>query len=126
MKKLILTLLITLSSLVSFSQESLFGRAYEFHLGEITYDDEIRWIQKPTFVDILIQFNDREVIVFSEEHQVYQIIKEMGRKDDTVMWKALDKRGSTCWLFLTTLDEADAALTIRYSDYAWMYICREQ
>ena len=126
MKKLILTLLITLTSLVSFSQESLIGRAYQFYLGEITYEDEIKWVRTPTSVDIIVQFNDHEIIVYREEHQVYQIIKEMGRKEDTVMWKAMDKKGSYCWVFSTTLTETDIALTIRYSDYAWMYICREK
>lgn len=125
MKKLLLTLLITLTSLVSFAQEPLFGRAYEFHLGEVI-TDEIYWIQKPKSIDILIQLNDHEIIIYSEEHQVYQIVKEMGHKDDTTMWKAIDKRGNYCWVFLTTLDDISAALTIRYSDYAWMYICREQ
>jgi len=123
MKKLILTLLITLTSLVSFSQESLMGRAYQFYLGEVTYEDEIAWVKGPSAVDILVQFNDHEIIIYSEGHQVYQIIKEMGRQDETVMWKAMDKKGSYCWVFLTTLDETDVALTIRYSDYAWMYIC---
>jgi hypothetical protein len=125
MKKLILTLLITLTSLVSFAQEPLFGRAYEFHLGEVI-TDEIHWIQKPTPVDIVVQLNDGEIIIYSEEHQVYQIVTEMGRKGDTVMWKAIDKRGNYCWIFLTILDDISAALTIRYNDYAWMYICREQ
>jgi hypothetical protein len=125
MKKLILTLLITLSSLVSFAQEPLFGRAYEFHLGEVI-TDEIHWIQKPKPVDIVVQLNDHEIIIYSEEHQVYQIVTEMGRKGDTVMWKAIDKRGNYCWIFLTVLDDISAALTIRYDDYAWMYICREQ
>ncbi len=126
MKKQILTLLITLTSLVSFAQEPLIGRAYQFYLGEITYNDEIEWVRKPTSVDIIVQFNDHEIIIYSEGHQVYQIVTEMGRKDDTVMWKAMDKKGSYCWVFLTTLDEANIALTIRYNDYAWMYICREK
>ena len=126
MKKLILTLLITLSSLVSFTQESLMGRAYQFYLGEINYEDEIEWVKGPSAVDILVQFNDHEIIIYSEEHQVYQIVTEMGRKGDTVMWKAIDKRGNYCWVFLTVLDDISAALTIRYNDYAWMYICREQ
>ena len=125
MKKLLLTLLITLTSLVSFAQEPLFGRAYEFHLGEVI-TDEIHWIQKPKPVDIIVQLNDHEIIIYSEEHQVYQIVTEMGRKGDTVMWKAIDKRGNYCWIFLTVLDDISAALTIRYDDYAWMYICREQ
>ena len=84
MKKLILTLLITLTSLVTFSQESLMGRAYQFYLGEVTYEDEIAWVKGPSAVDILVQFNDHEIIIYSEGHQVYQIIKEMGRQDETV------------------------------------------
>ena len=96
MKKLILTLLITLSSLVTFAQEPLFGRAYEFHFGKVSYSDEIEWVRKPTPVDIMVQFNKGELIIFSEEHQVYQITKEMGRRDGTIMWEATDKRGVVC------------------------------
>ena len=128
MKKLILTLLITLTSLVSFAQEPLFGKAYEFHFGRVSYNDEIEWVRKPTPVDIMVQFNDGEIIIFSEEHQVYQIIKEMGRKDETIMWEAVDKRGIICWIFVTIAEDyyrGQLAVTIRYSDYAWMYICRE-
>ena len=128
MKKLILTLLITLSSLVSFAQEPLFGRAYEFHLGEVI-TDEIHWIQKPKPVDIVVQLNDHEIIIYSEEHQVYQITKEMGRRDETIMWEATDKRGIVCWIFVTMAEDyyqGQLAVTIRYSDYAWMYICKEQ
>ena len=125
MKKLFLTLCATLSILVAVAQEPITGRAFQFHLGEIV-NDEIHWTYEPRTVDILVQFNEGEIIVFSEEHQVYQIITEMGRKDGTVMWKGLDKRGSYCWLFMTDLDyNENVALTIRYSDYAWMYICRE-
>ena len=47
----------------------------------------------------------------------------MGHKDDTDMWSATDKRGNNCWLFITELDNSNIALTIRYNDYAWMYIC---
>jgi len=129
MKKLILTLLITLSSLVSFAQEPLIGRAYEFHFGRISYSDEIEWVRTPTSVDIIVQFNKGELIIYSEEHQVYQITKEMGRKDETIMWEATDKRGNTCWIFVTIAEDyyrGQIAITIRYSDYAWMYICREQ
>jgi len=128
MKKLILTLLITLSSLVTFAQEPLFGRAYEFHFGKISYSDEIEWVRKPTPVDIIVQFNKGEIIIFSEEHQVYQITKEMGRRDETIMWEATDKRGIVCWIFVTIAEDyyqGQLAVTIRYSDYAWMYICRE-
>jgi hypothetical protein len=127
MKKLLLTLLITLSSLVSFTQ-SLYGRAYEFHLGIVDINDEIQWIEKPSSVDILIQVNNREMIIYSEEHQVYQIIATMGSVDGTTMYKAIDKKGNNCWLFTTLIEDYyqdEIAVTIRYSDYAWTYVCVE-
>jgi len=128
MKKLLLTLLIILSSLVSFTQ-SLYGRAYEFHLGIVDINDEIQWIEKPSSVDILIQVNNREMIIYSEEHQVYQIIATMGSVDGTTMYKAIDKKGNNCWLFTTLIEDYyqdEIAVTIRYSDYAWTYVCKEQ
>jgi hypothetical protein len=125
MKKLLLTLLIILSSLVSFSQEYVIGRAYQFHFGRII-NDHIQWVKEYTPVDILIQFNEYEVIIYSENHQVYQIEGKMGEKDDTEMWSAIDKKGDNCWLFITLLDDSNIAVTIRYRDYAWMYICGGQ
>jgi len=125
MKKLLLTLLIILSSLVSFSQEYVIGRAYQFHFGRII-NDHIQWVKEYTPVDILIQFNEYEVIIYSENHQVYQIEGKMGEKDDTEMWSAIDKKGDNCWLFITILDDSNVAVTIRYRDYAWMYICGGQ
>jgi len=127
MKKLLLTLLITLSSLVSFTQ-SLYGRTYEFHLGIVDINDEIQWIEKPSSVNILIQVNNREMIIYSEEHQVYQIIATMGSVDGTTMYKAIDKKGNNCWLFTTLIEDYyqdEIAVTIRYSDYAWTYVCVE-
>ena len=128
MKKLLLTLLITLSSLVSFSQSSLYGRAYKFQLGAIDMNDEIQWIGEPSPVDILVQVNKGEMIIYSEEHQVYQILGIMGSDDGTTMYKAMDKKGNYCYLFTTIIEDYyqdQIALTVRYSDYAWMYICVE-
>jgi len=127
MKKLLLTLLITLTSLVSFTQESLYGRAYEFQLGIVDKNDDIQWIGKPTPVDILVQVNRGEIIIYSEEHQVYQILMTLGREDETTMYKAMDKKGNICWLFTTTLEDYyqnQIAVTVRYSDYAWLYVCK--
>jgi hypothetical protein len=128
MKKLLLTLLITLTSLVSFTQ-SLYGRAYKFQLGAIDMNDEIQWIGEPSYVDIIVQVNHHEMIIYSEEHQVYQILTTMGSDNGTTMYKALDKKGNYCYLFLTLIEDYyqnQVAVTIRYSDYAWMYICKEQ
>jgi hypothetical protein len=128
MKKLLLTLLITLTSLVSFSQSSLFGRAYQFQFGVVDINDEIQWRGEPAPVDIIVQINRGEMIIYTEEHQVYQILEAIGDRNGTTMYKALDKKGNNCYLFLTTLEDYyqnQIVVTIRYSDYAWLYLCVE-
>ena len=128
MKGIITAVLLLLATLTTQGQ-SLYATASQFQLGEINQvTDEIDWIGLPTPVDILVQINYGELIVYSEEHQVYQIVERMGHHKDTTMYKAKDKKGNNCWLFITTVVEGridQVVLTIRYNDYAWLYLCTE-
>ena len=131
MHKLILTLGILLQSVVTLlGQSSLYGRASLFQLGEVDqYTDEIDWIGEPSPVDIIVQVNKGELIIYSEEHQVYQITQRVSHQDNTTMYKVTDKKGIRCLLFITTLEDYDnrdqVVISIRYSDYAWLYLCTE-
>ena len=131
MHKLILTLGILIQSVVTLlGQSSLYGRASLFQLGEVNqYTDEIDWIGEPSPVDIIVQVNKGELIIYSEEHQVYQITQRVNHRDNTTMYKVTDKKGIRCLLFITTLEDYDnrdqVVISIRYSDYAWLYLCTE-
>jgi hypothetical protein len=133
MHKLILTLGILIQSVVTLlGQSSLYGRASLFQLGEVNqYTNKIEWIGEPSPVDILVQVNKGELIVHSEEHQVYQIIQRMGHQDNTTMYRATDKRGIKCLVYITAIDREygsisnEIVVSVQYSDYAWMYLCTE-
>ena len=131
MHKLILTLGILIQSVVTLlGQSSLYGRASLFQLGEVNqYTDEIDWIGEPSPVDIIVQVNKGELIIYSEEHQVYQITQRVNHRDNTTMYKVTDKKGIRCLLFITTLEDYNnrdqVVISIRYSDYAWLYLCTE-
>jgi hypothetical protein len=124
MKKLILTLIVTLSSLGLFSQSTLMSRAYHSFYGEIV-DTRIEWIRDQPYIDILVDFGTDAITVFSEERQVYRIIRETGSWEGTVVWKAMDNYNRFCFLYVTDLDPKTVSLTIRYDEYAWAYICRK-
>jgi hypothetical protein len=131
-KSILTAILITASLLLANAQKgtpTLYGTATLFQLGEVNQvTEEIDWIGIPSQVEILVQVNYGELIIYSEEHQVYQITQRMGHHKDTTMYKAKDKKGNTCWLFITTIQEGDKdqiVITIRYTDYAWLYLCTE-
>lgn len=135
MHKLILTLGILIQSVTTLlGQSSLYGRAYLFQLGEVNqYTNKIQWIGEPSPVDILVQVNKGELIIHSEEHQVYQITQRVGNQDNTTMYRATDKRGIKCLVYITAIDNKEYSDSIRdeivvsvqYSDYSWMYLCTE-
>ena len=133
MHKLILTLGILVQSVTTLlGQSSLYGRAYLFQLGEVNqYTNKIEWMGEPSQVDILVQVNKGELIIHSEEHQVYQITQRMGQQDNTTMYRATDKRGIKCLVYITAIDKEygsisnEIVVSVQYSDYAWMYLCTE-
>ena len=130
MKGIITAALVLLAALTTQGQ-SLYATAHSFQLGVIDQvSDNIEWIGDMKPVEILVQVNYGELIIYSEEHQVYQIIQQLGSNNGTTMYKAKDKKGNNCWVFITTIDddyygEEEIAVTLRYSDYAWMYLCTE-
>ena len=134
MHKLILTLGILIQSVTTLlGQSSLYGRAYLFQLGEVNQrTNKIEWIGEPSPVDILIQVNKGELIIHSEEHQVYQIHQRVGSQDNTTMYRAIDKRGINCLVYITAIDKKEYSsirdeivVSVQYSDYSWMYLCTE-
>lgn len=135
MHKLILTLGVLIQSIVTLlgqSSSPLYSRALQFQLGEVNqYTDEVDWIGEPQPVNILVQINKGELIIYSEQHQVYQITQRINQLDNTTMYTATDKKGITCLLFFTSILSQDyysrqMVVTIRYSDYAWLYLCTEE
>ena len=125
MKKLILATLLTLTSLLSFSQDVGFARAEEFYIGYRDPNGEIVWNGSPNSVDILIKLENDKVTIFSKEVQVYRVVKKLNSEDDYASYRMIDSNGLNCNFHMGPSEtEGYLFMAIEYNDYAWMYLTK--
>ena len=73
MKKIFLSVLLTLCSLIIFSQP-VFYKAYDISFGTREDNDSaIEWIVKNKEVQILIAYEDDKIKVYANETQIYRL-----------------------------------------------------
>jgi|688.fasta_scaffold331538_2 hypothetical protein len=122
MRKFLLSLLLTLITITSFSQLTLFGNAY---LLFTAYNDgtELIWNKYPIKCDILVQIQDQKLTIYSNETQVYRIITLNYREEDMSQYLAVNDNGIKCYVYLGRYGESgDIGVTIEFSDLAWLYV----
>jgi hypothetical protein len=123
MKKFILSLVLVLSTLLSFSQEVGFAKAVELYTGYRDTNQEIVWNGSPTPVDILIKLEDDKVTIFSQEQQVYRVVVKLRDEEFYVSYRMLDLKGQNCNLHMGPSEtQGYIFIAIEYNDYAWMYL----
>ena len=123
MKKFILSLVLVLSTLLSFSQEVGFAKAVELYTGYRDTNNEIVWNGSPTSVDILIKLEDDKVTIFSQELQVYRVVVKTSDEDSYVAYRMLDLNGQNCNFHMGPSEtQGYIFIAIEYNDYAWMYL----
>jgi hypothetical protein len=119
MKKILIFLFLLLSNLV-YSQNPLFARAYQFSVGYKNENNETVWQGKPTECNILIRFDDNELIIYSKEIQKYHMINKVDSKDGTTLYLMSDIKGLTCNYYLGKTKDSVFVL-IEYLDISWVY-----
>jgi hypothetical protein len=125
MKKLILSTLLVLTSLLAFSQEITFGRASELYTGYRDTDQQIVWNGSPSTVDILIKLEDDKVTIFSKELQIYRVVKKLTEEESYVSYRMLDSKGGNCNFHMGPSETLGYIfIAIEYNDYAWMYLTK--
>ena len=125
MKKFILSILLFLSTLLSFSQEVGFARATEFYIGRRDVNQEIIWNGTPSVVDILIKLEDDKVTIFSKEVQVYRVVAKIRDEESIITYRMLDLNGINCNFHMGPSEtQGKIFIAIEYSDYAWMYLTK--
>ena len=123
MKKFILSLVLVLSTLLSFSQEVGFAKAVELYTGYRDTNNEIVWNGSPTSVDILIKLEDDKVTIFSQQTQVYRVVTKLSDKDSYITYRMLDSQGGNCNFHMGPSEtQGYIFIAIEYNDYAWMYL----
>ena len=125
MNKFLFLLTLIFSTMVSFSQETFFGRAYLLYTAE-SDGAELVWNDEPIKCDILVQIEDQKVTIYSKETQTYRIIslKENGEKISQYL--AINGNGIKCYLYIGKYGKSnDIGVTIEFSDLGWTYVVTE-
>jgi hypothetical protein len=125
MKKLFLLTFFLLSTIILFSQDALFGRAYLFYTG-VSDGTDIVWNEYPTKCDILVQIEDQKLTIYSETLQTYRIINLKENGERIAKYLAVNSDGIKCYLYVGQYGESDdIGVTIEFSDLAWTYVVSE-
>jgi hypothetical protein len=128
MKKLLLTFVLVLSTLISFGQDKPFYmRADTFQLGSKNSSGDIVWDESTIkSCDILIKLEEKEAVIYSSVKQVYHVISYDGKEDNISRWYCSDDKGRTCNIYLSSIKNQPGKMgfIVEFSDYLWSYICK--
>ena len=89
----------------------------------------LRW-SAPVNVDILITIDDanNRIKIFSDEEQVYDIIKAHGKSlnrkgEEEHKWECINDKGIRCYVYVIK-SQAGSELSVEFSDLNWKYKVR--
>ena len=128
MKKFILSTLLVISTLLTFSQDIAFARAHQFTIGKRDFStNQIVWNGTPTSCDILIKLEDNKVTIYSNQKQEYRVVTKLTETEDGVQYRMLDANGTSCNLYMGPIESSSLIfIAIEYNDYSWMYYCVDE
>ena len=128
MKKLLLTLALLLTTILTFGQSVQYLRAKSFQLGYKMENSEIEWDKSSlTDCDILIKLEESEFTIHSKTPQKYQVISFDGKmKNGASRWYCSNSEGKTCNVYLMPPagESTYPSLVIEFSDLVWFYVCK--
>lgn len=125
MKKFILTFLVMITSLVTFSQDIKFARANSVLLGSKNTNSEVTWSEAQD-CDLLVKIEQSKVTIYSDKIQEYRVINTMEQQDDYAKWLMSDSRGVNCWFYMGVTEDGQYFVGIEYNDYVWFYLITPQ
>ena len=123
MKKFILSLVLALSTLLSFSQDLEYARAKTFNIGYRDFStNEIVWNGTTSDCDILIKLTDSKVTIFSKSQQDYYVVGKLSEQDNVAQYRMQDSSGNSCNFYMGPTEvQGVLFIIVEYNDYAWMY-----
>jgi len=128
MKKFILSVLLVISTLLTFSQDIAFARAHQFTIGKRDFStNELVWNGTPTSCDILIKLEGSKVTIYSNQKQEYRVVTKLAETEDGVQYRMLDANGISCNFYMGPIANITSIfIAIEYNDYSWMYYCTDE
>lgn len=128
MKKFILSVLLVISTLLTFSQDIAFARAHQFTFGKRDFStNEIVWNGTPNTCDILIKLEQTKVTIYSNQIQEYRVVTKLAETKDGVQYRMLDANGTNCNFYMGPIANSSSIfIAVEYNDYSWMYYCTDE
>jgi len=128
MKKFILSILLVVSTLLTFSQDIAFARAHQFTIGKRDYStNQIVWNGTPTNCDILIKLEGNKVTIYSNQKQEYRVVTKLVETEDGVQYRMLDANGTSCNFYMGPIaNSLSVFIAVEYNDFSWMYYCTDE
>ena len=122
MKKVLITLLIGVCSLVAYSQP-VFAKSNTLAVGIKNTSGTFDWGTPQITSEILVKIDAAEINIHSKVHQQYHLYSDVNEmnNDDTACWMAYDKDGERCRVYLLRNDVGDNFLMVEYNDISWIY-----
>jgi hypothetical protein len=126
MKKVLLTLLLTLTLLVGYAQNAVYARATTLNIGvKNNWTGEFEWAgPQVTENGVNIMIEKTAITINSQSPQHYTIYSDSENVEvegSAVYWYAYDLTGQRCRLYLIENEVGDDFLAIEYNDFAWIY-----
>ena len=123
MKKIILSVILTLFTLISTAQGLEYARARTFNVGHRDFStNEIVWNGTTSECNILIKLTDNKVTIFSKTQQEYYVVGKLAEMDNTAQYRMQDANGISCNFYMGQSEIPGVMfMVVEYSDYAWMY-----
>jgi len=125
MKKLLTTLLLSLSLLLTLAQDIAYARATTLNVGvKNNWTGEFEWAGPQVIDGVTIKIEPASISINSQTPQYYTIYsdsEEVEVEGSAVYWYAYDLKGQRCRLYLIENEVGDDFLAIEYNDFAWIY-----
>ena len=121
MKKLLVTLLLGICSLVAYTQP-VFAKANTVAVGFKNTSGDFEWGTPQVTNNILVKIDAAEINVHSKIHQQYFLYSDIEiTNDDAACWMAYDKDGERCRIYLLKNEVGEVFLMVEYNDVSWIY-----
>jgi hypothetical protein len=115
MKKLLLSIVFVLFSIVLFAQPS-FMRGHTLYIGTVANSGKVDW-DEGSESNVLIEVDGSHIVIYSATQQDLHCIKLISSDENQSKWRAVDQDGSICFLYVGYDKIADSTyLMVEYSD----------
>lgn len=117
MKKTLITLVLSLWTIISFSQ-SLFSLTIGVRDNS---DEEFAWGDTEMFKSTIpIKFDGKDITIYTENTQYYQTLMPEYKLDNGSFWLAYDVNMKKCKFYMLTMDNSNFIM-IEYDDVCIVY-----